>query len=328
MTKKPLQILFDAMYHNKQNFEDFANGDIASHFSRKPVTDDSGKTRVVSVPDKVLRKYHSFLNLFVFNQLPVNEEVVFSYRKGTNVAAAVQKHAASKHFYQADFSNFFESITSDIVRHSILRGEDKIPVADIHQYLDRIVDLVTFEGRLPQGFSTSPVISNTALLPFDKDLATYCQNKHLVYTRYSDDITISSNDKEPLFELDHVIAEILSSCGYSEMKLNENKTKISSKGRKIKILGMVILPNGQVSLDAKIKNRIETLLHLYVNNQQGLSDITESDLEDGLAKLSGLLNYANTVDQGYLDKLRRKYGVTVVDILIHQPKKTDAKKAD
>lgn len=328
MTKKPLQTLFDAMYHNKQNFEDFANGDIARHFSRTPITDDSGKTRVVSIPDKVLRKYHSFLNLFVFNQLPANEEVVYSYRKGTNVAAAVKKHAASRHFYQADFSNFFESITSDIVRRSILNGEEKIPVADIQNYLDRIVDLVTFEGRLPQGFSTSPVISNAALLPFDKDLAAYCQGKGLIYTRYSDDITISSNDKESLFELDHVISEILSSHGYSEMRLNENKTKISSIGRKVKILGMVILPNGQVSLDAKIKNRIETLLHLYVNNQPGLSNVTESDLDESFAKLSGLLNYANTVDQGYLDKLRRKYGVTVVDILIHQPKKTDTKKAD
>ncbi|HDR9202746.1 TPA: RNA-directed DNA polymerase [Burkholderia vietnamiensis] len=327
MTKKSLQTLFNAMYHNKQNFEDFATGEIKQHFSKMPVTDASDKARLVFIPDKVLRKYHSFLNLFVFNRLPVYDDAVFSYRKGTNAAAAVRKHSASKHFYQADFSNFFGSITSDIVRRSILHGAEQLPVADLHQYLDRIIDLVTVEGRLPLGFSTSPVISNTALLPFDEDLAIYCRRRQLVYTRYSDDITISSNEREPLLELDDAISDILSSRGYSEIKLNEKKTKISSKGRKIKILGMVILPNGQVSLDAKIKNRIETLLHLYVNNQPGLSDVTKSDLGDSFEKLSGLLNYANTVDQTYLDKLRRKYGVTVVDILIHQNKKTDSKKA-
>jgi len=208
-----------------------------------------------------------------------------------------------------------------------LHGEELLPIADAHQYLDRIVDLVTVEDRLPVGFSTSPTISNTALLPFDNDLAAYCRNRQLVYTRYSDDITISSNEKEPLLELDHVIPEILAANGYDQMGLNKEKTKITSKGRKIKILGMVILPNGRISLDAKIKNRIETLLYLYVNNQAGLSKVTESDLEDSFATLSGLLNYANTVDQDYLDKLRQKYGVTVVDILIHQPKKTDANKA-
>ncbi|MBC8737573.1 RNA-directed DNA polymerase [Paraburkholderia sp. UCT31] len=328
MTKKPLHVLFDAMYHNKQNFEDFAAGQISHRLSSKTVTNESGKTRLICIPDKVLRKYHSFLNLFVFNRLPINEEVVFSYRKGTNVAAAVRKHSAGKHFYQADISNFFGSITSDIVRRSILRGEEQLPVADMHRYLDRIVDLVTVEGRLPQGFSTSPVISNTAMFPFDKELVTYCLKRQLVYTRYSDDITISSQEKEPLLDLDRVIADILCDCAYPEMKLNENKTKISSKGRKVKILGMVILPNGQVSLDSKIKNRIETLLYLYVNNQPGLSDITKSDLGDSFEKLSGLLNYANTVDGNYLDKLRRKYGVTVVDVLIHQPKKTGAKKAN
>jgi RNA-directed DNA polymerase len=327
MTKRPLQVLFDAMYHNKQNFEDFASGEIDRHLSRKTVTDDSGKTRHVSVPDKILRKYHSFLNLFIFNRLPVYEEAVFSYRKGTNVAAAVRKHAGSKHFYQADFSTFFGSITSDIVRRSILQGEEQLPVADTYKYLDRIVDLVTVEGRLPLGFPTSPVISNTAMLPFDKHLAAYCLTRQLVYTRYSDDITISSSEKAPLLEMDRIIAGILLSCGYTHMKLNDKKSKINSKGRKVKILGMVILPNGQISLDAKVKNRIETLLYLYVNNQPGLAVVTKSDLEGSYEKLSGLLNYANTVDQSYLDKLRRKYGITVVDILIHQPKKTDGNRS-
>ncbi|WP_213763351.1 reverse transcriptase domain-containing protein [Caballeronia sp. dw_19] len=326
MTKKPLQILFDAMYHNKQDFADFATGDIIRRVSSKTVTNDSTKERLVFVPDKVLKKYHSFLNLFVFNYLPINEDVVFSYRKGTNVTAAVRKHRNSKHFYQTDISNFFDSITVDIVRRCILRGEEQTPVSDMGEFIDRIVELVTMEGKLPLGFATSPAISNTALLPFDDSLAAYCSHKNLVYTRYSDDITISSSEKEPLFALDDALRDILSAHGFPNMQFNEHKTKISSTGRKIKILGMVILPNGQVTLDSKIKNRIETLLHLYVNNQSALFDLTKSDLDGSYETLSGFLNYANTVDQSYLDKLRRKYGVTVIDTLIHQPKKSESRK--
>lgn len=328
MTKKPLQTLFEAMYHDKQNFNDFATGNIELHFSRKPIKDESGKLRNVVVPDKVLRKYHTFLNLFIFNRLPVKEDVVYSYRKGTNVASAVRKHSERKHFYQTDFLNFFGSITADMVRGSIVQGEEVLPVANIREYLDRILDLVLVDNALPMGFSTSPVISNAALLSFDEKFSDYCEDRGLVYTRYSDDITVSSDEKGSLLELDGVIEGLLSSCGYSLMKLNEAKSKISSKGRKVKILGLVVLPNGQVTLDVKVKNRIETLLHLYVNNQSALSDVIKADPDDGFATLSGLLNYANTVDKSYLDKLRRKYGVTVVDILIHQPKKTDKKKAN
>lgn len=326
MTKKPLKTLFDAMYHNKLDFADFATGDIDRHLSRKTITTESGKSRVVFVPDKVLKKYHSFLNLFVFNHLPVNADVVFSYRKGTNVAAAVRKHSNGKHFYQTDISNFFESITAALVRRSVLRGQENIPVQDAGEYIERIIDLSTVEGKLPLGFSTSPAISNAALLPFDNSLESYCSKNDLVYTRYSDDITISSGERESLLELDSVITGILSAHEYSEMTLNQHKTKISSTGRKIKILGMVILPNGQVTLDVKIKNRIETLLYLYINNQSALSEITNLDLDGSYETLSGLLNYANTIDQLYLDKLRRKYGVTVIDTLIHQPKKSESRK--
>jgi RNA-directed DNA polymerase len=238
----------------------------------------------------------------------------------------VRKHRNSKHFYQTDISNFFDCITADIVRRCILKGEAQTPVSDIGIFIDRIVELVTIEEKLPLGFSTSPAISNAALLPFDDSLAAYCSHKNLVYTRYSDDITISSSEKEPLFALDNALIDILSADGYPKMKLNEHKTKISSTGRKIKILGIVILPNGQVTLDSKIKNRIETLLHLYVNNQSGLFDLTKSDLEGSYETLSGFLNYANTIDQMYLDKLRRKYGITVIDTLIHQPKKSETRK--
>ncbi|MFM0528170.1 reverse transcriptase domain-containing protein [Paraburkholderia strydomiana] len=327
MTKKPLQTLFEAMYHDKQDFNDFATGDIERHFSRKPIVDESGKHRNVVIPDRVLRKYHSFLNLFIFNRLPIKDDVVFSYRKGTNVAAAVRKHSGSRHFYQTDFLNFFGSITADMVRHSILQAEDLLPVAHIGDYLNRILDLVIVDNSLPMGFSTSPVISNAVLLSFDEKFTSYCNDRQLVYTRYSDDITVSSNEKGPLLELDGVIEGLLIDCGYSLMKINRAKSKISSKGRKVKILGLVVLPNGQISLDAKVKNRIETLLHLYVNDQPALSRVIENDSDDGFATLSGLLNYANTVDKTYLDKLRRKYGVTVVDILIHQPKKIETRQA-
>jgi RNA-directed DNA polymerase len=36
------------------------------------------------------------------------------------------------------------------------------------------------------------------------------------------------------------------------------------------------------------------------------------------ARLAGLLNYVNTVDQSYLEKLRRKYGAAVVDVFLHR----------
>ncbi|WP_144156760.1 reverse transcriptase domain-containing protein [Paraburkholderia sp. BCC1885] len=326
MNKKPLETLFNAMYHGKQSFQDFATCDVAQRVTRKTVSDNSAKERIVYAADKVLVKYHSFLNLFIFNHLPIREDIVFSYRKGTNAADAVKKHVNSRHFYQADIANFFPSISADSIKKAILRGVHQVPVSDVAEYLDRIIDLVTVESALPLGFATSPSISNTALLLFDDALSSVCLEKGLVYTRYSDDITISAQEKESLLGMDATITRLLAECDYPQMHLNDRKTKLTSIGRKIKILGMVILPNGQLTVDSKIRNRVETMLHFYVRNNDALVDLTNTDLDESVDVLGGLVNYVNTIDQKYLDKLRRRYGVTVIDTLIHRQKNTDSKR--
>ena len=316
------------MYHGKHDFSDFAAGNIENRISSQMVGKNPRKKRLVHIPDKILRTYHSFLNLFIFNHLPVDTSAVYSYRKGINVISAVRNHANSRHFYQTDISDFFNSITADIVTNCVRGGFEHIPVTDVEAYLTRIISLVTIDGKLPLGFSTSPTISNAVLLPLDNKLSAYCISKNLIYTRYSDDITISTREKSSLDELDDIIGNILSADWLLNFKINKNKTKITSIGRKIKILGAVILPNGHVSLDRKIKNKIETKLHLYLNKRDNIPEFSQLDLDETLDELSGFLNYANTIDSAYVDKLRYKYGVTVVDTLIHQPKNNDKKSGE
>ena len=53
---------------------------------------------------------------------------------------------------------------------------------------------LTIEGKLPLGFPTSPVISNAIFLGADKELQALAERTGAVYTRYSDDISMSSKD--------------------------------------------------------------------------------------------------------------------------------------
>lgn len=81
---------------------------------------------------------------------------------------------------------------------------------------------------------------------------------------------------------------------------------------------MVLLPNGTVSVDASVKNEIEVLIHFYLRDRNKFSDRVDGDPRKAEARLSGLLNYVNTIDQAYLDKLRKKFGVAVVDYFLHR----------
>ncbi|WP_423198687.1 MULTISPECIES: reverse transcriptase domain-containing protein [unclassified Cupriavidus] len=318
MTKKPLAELFQAMYHGKYDYREFIGEAVDSRYKPLNVGGNLGsKERLVYAPDKTLKIYHSFLNLFLFEYLEVNEQVVFSYRKGVNVIGAVKKHAHNKHFFQADIQDFFPNIDSTIVRAVIESAAAHTPISDLLDHVDRIIDLVTIKGALPIGFPASPLISNAVLRTFDDLFESYCVEREMTYTRYSDDIIVSSQNRTGLTNLATIIEELLQSVGLTQLKLNPEKTKITSVGRKIKLLGLVILPNGTVSIDIKMKRQIETMLHFYITDSAKLRDFLEADLTKATEQLSGYVNYVNTVDPFYLDKLRKKYGVTVIDTLIH-----------
>ncbi|NWB44906.1 reverse transcriptase domain-containing protein [Pseudomonas gingeri] len=318
MVKKELSSIFEAMYHGKYNFQDFLTGNIETHYKITTL-----KGMEIYRPDEKLKAYHKFLNLFIFDFLQINKNVVYSYRKGVNVASAVQKHAGNRHFFQTDLKSFFNSIDNELVRETVQSNLETIPISDLSQYLDRILELSTVNNKLPIGFSTSPIISNACLKKFDSVLEDYCITENLVYTRYSDDIILSGGGDTRLYGLDVKVAEILKECFGEKLNLNPSKTKFSSVGNKIKILGMVILPNGTVTIDSKLKNTIEVLLHFYASDKEKFKDRLNSessklkgDNSVGLLQISGYLNYVNTTDPNYLNKLRKKYGSVVVDAFI------------
>ncbi|RRV47645.1 reverse transcriptase domain-containing protein [Pseudomonas sp. p106] len=313
MNKRPLDQLFFATFRGSLDFSEFASLNVSQAYSRIEF-----EGRAVFSPGKTLKNYLSFLSRVLFDRLPVEKDVVYSYRKGVNVVNAVEKHANNKFFFQSDIENFFGNITKEIIKKTILSAIDQCPITDIETWIERILDLVTVEGALPPGYPTSPAISNACLLSFDKRLLAWCNEHSLTYTRYADDIIVSGTNDIWMNSLSYKVTELLNEEFNNFIKLNPQKTKIIRPGEKIKILGIAILPNGKVSVDGKLKKRTETAMHLLLKDKKMFqSFFKEADLDKALKKFSGQLNYINTVDPSFLDKLRKKYGTATVDKIIH-----------
>jgi RNA-directed DNA polymerase len=83
---------------------------------------------------------------------------------------------------------------------------------------------------------------------------------------------------------------------------------------------MIITINGHITVNKHLKKELEVLLYFYVSNTNKFNDYLTKNFEGSLAKVSGKLNYINTIDINYLKKLRFKYGNYVVDKFIHFPK--------
>ena len=312
MNKEPLGTLFTAVHRSKYPLSDFLHGDIFRY------TTANMKGRTIYRPDKRLKVFLNFLNAFLFEHLEINDQVVYSYRKGRNPYQAVSVHSSSRAFFQTDIENFFGSIDKALIRATIFPQICRVPISDLPNQLNRILDLITINDVLPVGFPTSPLISNACLTPFDNALYDYCNNSNLIYTRYADDLVISGRNREIFQDVGNKVSELLEHHFSGRLKVNIAKQKLTTVGRKIKILGMVILPNGQVTIDNELRKRVEVLLYFYLRNRDAFLDMVDGDFDAGTRRISGYITYINASDQSYLEKLKRKFGVTVIDSFLHR----------
>lgn len=311
MDKVDLKIAIEAMQNSTSFFDDMMSKS-AKNLS-EPLS-FSGKDKYIYMPSKELKLLHRYLNLFIFSLLPINDDVVFSYRENVNIQHAVYPHKFSKYFLLNDLKNFFTNIKRDNIKTLLVNNVEKIPV-NFEPYIDKILNLVCIDDTLAIGFPTSPLISNSLLYEFDNNMFEFCQNIGVLYTRYADDLIFSADQKELLVKIEEYVPILLQQQYGNTFNINDRKTRKFDKSRQIKILGLVVLPNGEVTIDRKIKNEIETMIFLFKYHADQWRDKV---LQDSLLPqtIIGKVNFAKSVDPKYIDKLRKKYGSTTVDLFM------------
>jgi len=314
VTKISLEKAFNSYFHDKYSFNHFCNLDIKTQYK------DIFYSKNTFSPSKELKRYQQFLNFFIFDFMKVNEDVVFSYRKGVSTYDAIYPHKDSKYILSTDIKSFFLHIDKEDIKNLILQNKKNylIQEEDIEQYIDTLVNLVSYNDILPIGAPTSPKISNAYLFKFDNKLQEYCKVEDIIYTRYSDDFIFSSNTNEKFNLLLVTMKELLISSGLEKLQLNETKTKLQKKGSKVMLLGLLITPNGKITVDKKIKKEIEVLLYFYLSNKDKFKDFFEKNYDSNLEKVSGSLSHIKSIDKQFITKLKKKYGSYIVNSFIHR----------
>ena len=193
-----------------------------------------------------------------------------------------------------------------------------IPVSDFDSHIPYCAKLMTWNDSIPVGFPTSPQLSNGFLFEFDNALLAFSESSGLTYTRYSDDIIISGSNKEALLSLRDSVQELLHAYASPRLFINTDKTRITHIGNKVKILGLIITPDGRVTIDSKYKKTLESILHFYTTDKSRYVDLLNKRFDGKEHSLFGLLHYVKATDPEYLEKLQRKYGVLALKILMEE----------
>lgn len=203
------------------------------------------------------------------NVLKVKEHnVAHAYVKKRDGVSNALIHQYSKHFIKLDFKNFFPSITKNLLESSLysLTEFAIISIADpyfykgfegtqylqfrekIKEFTDILVELATLDDTLPQGSPLSPKLSNLVMIPYDHEILEICKNKKysktkIMYTRYADDITLSSFHPIDKREIIKEIKLILP----KEIQLNTEKTKYLKNTNRLFITGAKINKDNNIT---------------------------------------------------------------------------------
>lgn len=144
------------------------------------------KPRIIEAPDKRLKHLQRKL-LEILNPLYRPRNPVHGFVKNKSTKTNAESHLKKRYVLNLDIKEFFPSILEGRVAGALKSLGVEARVAKV------IARICSYQGRLPQGAPTSPTISNIVCYSLDKQLMSFCKAHRFIYTRYADDITISSN---------------------------------------------------------------------------------------------------------------------------------------
>ena len=242
----------------------------------------------------------------------------FAYIRNRSTVDAVKRHQEneSKWFAKFDFSNFFGSTTLDFVMRMF---STVFPFSEICRYeagkseLSKALELAFLDGGLPQGTPISPLITNVMMIPIDFTIAKALRDfngEHYIYTRYADDILVSSKYDFKYREVEDLIRSKLALFG-APFVMKPEKTRYGSSAGRNWNLGIMLNANNELSIGHKNKRRFEAALSSYaMDKKNGKS----WDLHD-VQVLEGQRNYYRMVEGENIDKIvsfiSQKFGVDI-----------------
>lgn len=275
----------------------------------------SGGRRIIQAPSKELKQVQKKLNSALQTSYSFHRPMTtFGFCRNeeedfrSSIVKNAEPHIGMKYLLGMDLQDFFPSIPARKVKDLLIGPLFQMP----REIAILMTLLMTYEGKLPVGAPTSPVLSNFICLDLDEKLAAFSSENHLNYTRYADDISFSSNQYFDRNTID-AIKKTIQDQGFT---INEKKFRIQTKNKKQVVTGLIV--NEKVNIDRKYLKTVRAKIHsIQTLGLEAASNIhlkfpanlSNEDMQQFLLQLQGQVNFIGQVrgaeDEVYL-RMRRE----------------------
>jgi Reverse transcriptase (RNA-dependent DNA polymerase). len=211
-----------------------------------------------------------------------------------NIVENAAVHTGRKHVLNIDLKDFFPNISARWVHNLFMSPYFNYP----EPLATALTLLTTYRAQLPTGAPTSPVLSNFICLELDAALCIFCRDNRLLFTRYADDLTFSSDT----FITEEMIGSIRGLIRVHGFEMNEKKLRIRISNRKQTVTGLTV--NEKVNIDRRLLKKIRAMLHdlnanglevaarRHFNLKEDASPLQQSHF---ILRLEGYINFVGQV---------------------------------
>lgn len=241
--------------------------------------------RILNVPNLSLKVVQKWILKEILEKIFVSEQAMAFVPNKNGLRENAERHKKNIFLLEMDITNFFGTITEQQVYTLFCNIGYNSKVAGI------LANLCTYNNYLPQGAVTSPYIANLVCYHMDARINGYCSRKDIVYTRYADDLTFSSDNRMLLNKIEKFIKYIVTDEGFT---INDKKTRYLSNDVKKTVTGITI-NDDSIHVDRKFKRDLRAQIYcsIKLKNYQNNSQIL------------GKIAYVNSIEKGFHDKIIR-----------------------
>lgn len=223
-----------------------------------------GGERHICAPVSSIKLYQRKLAT-ILSSYYQTKPTVHGYALNKSIKTNAKIHCRRRWIVNIDLKDFFPSMHFGRVRGVFCSN----PFEFNDQVATILAQICCFEGALPQGAPTSPIISNFICRRLDNELLAFAKRNKLSYSRYADDITFSTNladiptglgtiGEDGKLILSKDIKDIIES---NQFVINEAKVRFAGRNNRQEVTGLIV--NEKINVKRTYIRRIRAMLHAW-----------------------------------------------------------------
>lgn len=283
----------------------------------------SGGLRQIDAPnDELKRALYDLKMIFEKKFYMSYHTAAFAYVHGRSTIDSVKRHQQNKSrwFLKTDMRHFFPSTSPEFLMKMLCMTFPFCAFIEDdwgnRELLEKALSLCFLNGGLPQGTPTSPMLTNALMIPIDHAISKMCHEyqPHLCYTRYADDILISSEYSFKWTDVQNKLIAIFNSFE-APFSLHPDKTRFGSNSGRNWNLGVMLNAENKITIGHEKKKVAKACVFQFMTDyDKGMP----WSLED-TQHLAGQLSYYKMVEPEFvtmlLDKYAQKFGKDVMEAI-------------